>query len=275
MSISIPGKETQMLGEVAKRQGIYIAAHAWEEYPDFPGRPFSVGFVVSPDGEVILKHHKVVTTKLVESGSTSPSDAWDWFKEKFGDTPEALFPVAETEIGNLGFLICGEAQYPEIARGLVNNGAEIIIRPNAWSEPLMSPENSLMEAISRFIAWSNTCYVAEANSSYNNHPAFPQSVGAGQSAIYDYAGRVLSKATSSAESFTCAEVNLSSLRKHRLGLNTFARTVYAPNQLLRKAYESDLWPLNSLMDKESSNGVAEWEGMRQEIVARRKDIFKS
>ena len=63
-------------------------------------------------------------------GTTNPHDLWDEWIEKKGNGSElnAFFPVASTEIGNIGYLICHEGAYPETARGLAMNGAEIMIR---------------------------------------------------------------------------------------------------------------------------------------------------
>jgi len=181
VGIDIPGEETELLGKKAKELNIYIASHAWTLYPDFPGRPFSVGFLIGPDGKIILKHHKLITSKIAEAGDTAPGDAYDWFVEKFGDDLNAFFPVAETELGKVGFLICGEGQYAEISRGLVMNGAEIILRPNAWVEPYMAEPQDLMALCSRFNAFTNMCYLVESNWSYYYRPRFPKAMGAGRS----------------------------------------------------------------------------------------------
>ena len=45
-----------------------------------------------------------------------------------------LFPVVDTEIGRIGTIVCMEGSYPETARGLAMNGAEIMYRPS-YPEP--------------------------------------------------------------------------------------------------------------------------------------------
>ena len=58
--------------------------------------------------------------------------------EKSGPDPERLleeiFPVVRTEMGNIGTLICAEGSFPEAARALALNEAEIIYRA-AYFEP--------------------------------------------------------------------------------------------------------------------------------------------
>jgi predicted amidohydrolase len=274
VAIDIPGEETALLGEKAKKLNIYIASHAWTEYPDFPDRPFSVGFLISPDGKVILKHHKVVETKILGCGGTAPGDAYDWFVEKFGDGLDAFFPVAETELGKVGFLICGEGQYAEIARGLMMNGAEIILRPNAWIEPYLSEPQDLMALCSRFCAFTNMCYLVEANHSYYYMaPGEPKAIGAGRSQIIDYTGRILTRAYTQSEWGVAAEINIQSLRRYREESSFLSRMVYMPNHIFRKVYETEMWPKNSLLNKQESNTMEEWDRIRREVIERRRDIY--
>jgi len=273
VAIDIPGEETEILGAKAKQLNIYIAAHAWTEYSDFPGRPFSVGFLIAPDGEIILKHHKVVPTKVGEAGSTSPGDAYDWFVKKFGDGLDAFFPVADTELGKMGIIICGEGTYPEIARGLMMNGAEILLRPNAWIEPCIAEPQDLMAVCSRFHAFANICYLVESNWAYYYGPGVPKGFGAGHSQVIDYTGRILARTYAPGEAGVAAEVNLQSLRRYREDARFLARTVFMPMYIFRKVYDTEIWPQNSLLEKKESNTSREWDRIRRQVIERRRDIF--
>jgi predicted amidohydrolase len=230
--------------------------------------------LISPEGKVILKHHKVVVSRIVESGDTAPGDAYDWFVEKFGDGPDAFFPVADTELGKIGFLICAEGHYAEISRGLALNGAEIILRPNATSDPHMTEPQDIMTVVSRFNAFTNMCYLVESNwSYYRGTGGFPYGAGAGGSQIVDYKGRILAKVYGPAETGVASEVNMQSLRRYRKESAFASRMVYIPTQIFRKVYETDLWPLNTLMEKEGSMTTAEWDQLRREVIERRSDIY--
>jgi predicted amidohydrolase len=273
VGIDIPGEETEILGRKAKELNIYIASHAWQEYPDFPGRPFPVAFLLSPEGKVILKHHKVIETKIVGSGDTAPGDAYDWFVNKFGDGLSAFFPVVETEFGKVGFQICGEGQYAEISRGLMMNGAEIIIRPNAWVEPFLAEPQDLMALLSRFNAFTNMCYLVESNWGYYYGPGVPEELGPGRSQIVDYTGRILTRANASGETGVAAEINIQSLRQYRENSGFLSRMVYIPTQIFRKIYETEMWPLNTLTKREKSMTMVEWEEIRRQVIEKRRDIF--
>jgi predicted amidohydrolase len=126
-AIDIPGPETDYLGRLARQWNAFVMAQAKARHPEFPGRFFNVGFVLSPDGELILRHHKVVPLLPVEH-SVTPHNVWDKWIELYGRNLDAFYPVADTEIGRLGFLMANEGSYPENARGLAMNGAEVVYR---------------------------------------------------------------------------------------------------------------------------------------------------
>jgi len=275
VAIDIPGKETDILADVAVRHNVYIAAHAWTEYPDLKGRPMSIGFLIDPKGNIILKHHKLVTTKFSESATISPYDVYDWYTDKFGDDINAFFPVAKTEIGNIGFQICGEGMYPEIARGMMLNGAEIIVRPNAWIEPLMAEPMDIMSALNRTNAFANMVYVVEANWAQYYKADCPSGVGAGRSSIVDYQGRLLARGSDGSETGVCAELNIQSLRYFRENVGFASRTCYMPIDIFKIPYEqAEIWPKNLMMNQQHSASMEEWNAHRMDVIKRRDDIFQ-
>jgi predicted amidohydrolase len=122
-AIDIPGPETDALGTIAREYNSYIMAQAKAHHPEWKDRFFNVGFILDPKGEVILKHYKVSPLFPVEH-SVCPHDIYDWWIEKYGNTLDAFWPVADTEIGRLGIMMANEGSYPENARALAMNGAE-------------------------------------------------------------------------------------------------------------------------------------------------------
>ena len=101
-AIDIPGEETEALGKIAREYEAFIMAQAKARHPDWPDRFFNVGFILNPQGEVILKHYKVSPLFPVEH-SICPHDIYDWWVEKYGRTLDAFWPVVDTEIGRLGY----------------------------------------------------------------------------------------------------------------------------------------------------------------------------
>ena len=143
-AIDIPGEETEALGQIARQYDAYIMAQAKARHPDLKDRFFNVGFILDPRGEVILKHYKVSPLFPVEH-SVCPHDVYDWWVQKYGRTLDAFWPVVDTEIGRMGIMMANEGSYPENARALALNGAEVVYRasyphPATGNELLRDPE---------------------------------------------------------------------------------------------------------------------------------------
>lgn len=79
-------------------------------------RIFNIAFIIDTQGKIIHKHYK--TGMATIEPMTKPTDIWNRYIEKYGDDLlkllEALFPVARTEIGNIGTLICPRAATPKL-----------------------------------------------------------------------------------------------------------------------------------------------------------------
>jgi predicted amidohydrolase len=82
---------------------------------DAPGGPFNSAVCVSGDG--VLGHHRKVHLPAGEVFAYRPGDCFQAF-----DTP----------LGRLGMLICYDKVFPESARALACDGAEIIACMSAW-----------------------------------------------------------------------------------------------------------------------------------------------
>jgi hypothetical protein len=136
--------------------------------------------------------------------------------ELYGSGLDAFFPVTDTEIGRIGCIICMEGSYPETARGLAMNGAEIVYRPS-YPEPYVA--NGLWEVQNRARALDNTMYVVAPNpAAYLPMPEsqFPIDTFGGKSMIVDYQGRVISNhEAGGAASYAGAIIDIEALRQYR------------------------------------------------------------
>ncbi|MGI9315864.1 MAG: nitrilase-related carbon-nitrogen hydrolase [bacterium] len=214
LAIEIPGKETDFLADVARGLNAFIIAQAKVSHPEFPERFFNCAFVIGPQGSVIHRHYKLQV--FAREHSTVPHDLWDKWIELYGEGLDAFFPVVDTDIGRIGCMICMEGSFPEIARGLAMNGAELLYRPS-YPEPYVS--NGLWEVQNRARALDNTCYVVAPNpAGYSPSPEaqFPLDMFGGNSMLVDYQGRVISNhASGGAASYAGAIVDIEGLRKYR------------------------------------------------------------
>lgn len=213
----IPGEETDFLGELCKEMDFYFIGQMVAKDPELmEERVFNIAFIIDPKGEVIHKHYKTAFYQL--EPNTAPSDIWDRYIEKYGDDPvklfEAIYPVARTDIGNIGTLICAEGSFPEAARGLALNGAEIIWRTQ-YPEPWMG--NYMFEIQDRAHAIFNTCYVLAPNIGGLIYPGAPEHrTSCGKSQIIDYRGNVISQYLGAGESLVSAIINIDGLRDFRV-----------------------------------------------------------
>ena len=219
----IPGEETDILGEICKQYNFYLIGQTKASDPEImENQLFNMAFIIDPRGKVILKHRK--TQVFAREGTTCPHDIWDKYIEKFGKDPEklleAIFPVVRTEIGNIGCIICMEGSYPETARALAVNGAEIIYRPS-YAEPFVG--NEVFEVQNRAHAIFNTCYVIAPNTGPCNLAPYiwkeqlaPQDRYGGNSMLIDYKGQIISKHVSTGDSYVSGIINITALRDYRV-----------------------------------------------------------
>jgi len=214
LMIEIPGPETEALGQKAKEYECYIVATARALAPEvIKDRYFNVAFIIDPKGEVIYKRYKLQT--YTPEPSLVPHDVWDRWVEVFGTDLNAFYPVADTEIGRIGALVCYEGSFPETARGLAMNGAEIITRVS-YPEPWVG--EGWWEIQNRARALDNTCYVIAVNSGliyFRQGQMEGIDMSGGNSMIIDYRGNVTSRHVSSSSSFAGATIDIEQLRDYR------------------------------------------------------------
>src|SRR5690606_27317893 len=148
-------------------------------------RYFNVGFVIDPEGEIILRHHKLAPLYPIEHSMT-PHDVFDRWVERYGRSLDAFWPVADTAIGRIGIMMANEASYPENARALALNGCEIAYR-TAFPHP--GTTSGMAEIQNRARALDNNMYVLAPNCAVyypSVTAATPIDGFGGRSTIVDY-----------------------------------------------------------------------------------------
>lgn len=169
--------------------GVVITAFTkGEKYPQ------NTAFIIDRNGDIILKYSKVHTCDF------------DW--ERYLESGQE-FKVCKFDGVNIGVMICYDREYPESARELMLQGAEIIFNPNCCG----GMEPRLKELSVR--AMENMVGVAMAN---------PPAPGMGRSAafnpmVWGENGEVLDNTIIVAEEFfegiVYAEFDIDVIRKYR------------------------------------------------------------
>ena len=114
----IPGPSTETFGALAKELGIVLVLSLFERRT--AGIYHNTAVVIEKDGSIAGKYRKMHI----------PDDPC--YYEKFYFTPGDLgFRPIETSIGTLGVLVCWDQWYPEAARLMALNGAQLLIYPTA------------------------------------------------------------------------------------------------------------------------------------------------
>ena len=114
----IPGPSTTFYCELAKKLGVVIVASLFEKRA--PGLYHNTAVVIESNGEIVGKYRKMHI----------PDDPA--YYEKFYFTPGDMgFHPIQTSVGKLGVLVCWDQWYPEAARLMAMQGAEVLIYPTA------------------------------------------------------------------------------------------------------------------------------------------------
>ena len=115
---TIPGPSTDFFGKLAKKLGIVLVTSLFEKRA--PGLYHNTAVVFDRDGSIAGKYRKMHI----------PDDPA--YYEKFYFTPgDVGFKPIETSLGKLGLMVCWDQWYPEGARLMALNGAELLIFPTA------------------------------------------------------------------------------------------------------------------------------------------------
>ena len=117
------GETTKLMQELARTYSMVIVAPMYEE--DQTGVYYNTAAVIDSDGRYLGKYRKTHIPHV------------KGFWEKFYFRPGNLgYPVFETAVGKVGVYICYDRHFPEGARALGLNGAEMVFIPSATSRGL-------------------------------------------------------------------------------------------------------------------------------------------
>ena len=125
---TIPGPSTSFFGKLAKECGVVIVTSLFERRAS--GLYHNTAVVMEKDGSIAGIYRKMHI----------PDDPG--YYEKFYFTPGDLgFHPIQTSVGRLGVLVCWDQWYPEAARLMALQGAELLIYPTAIGyDPNDTPE---------------------------------------------------------------------------------------------------------------------------------------
>jgi beta-ureidopropionase len=191
----IPGPITNMMSKLASELSVVIVAPIYESV----GRSvyYNSAAIIDADGNLLgvyRKNHIPFNTLFYEKLYFKPGNLG--------------YPVFDTRYGKIGVLICHDRHYPEGARALALNGAEIMLVPSA------TPDKSL----SRKVWEKELCAHAIFNEMFvcglNRTGQEGNFLYYGHSVAFDPAGEMLGQAGSGEEVFV-VDCNLDTVTQRR------------------------------------------------------------
>jgi len=194
----IPGPLTERMIKLAKRHKTSIIAPMYEEAET--GVYYNTAIVIDNDGTLLGKFRKIHIPHL---------DPGFW--EKFYFRPGNLgYPVFETAHTKVGVYICYDRHFPEGARALGLNGAEIVFNPSATVAGL-SEHLWALEQPAHAVA--NGYFIAAINRIGQE----PWKIGTfyGSSYIADPRGQIIVKGSRDKDELVVADVDLDMIREVR------------------------------------------------------------
>jgi N-carbamoylputrescine amidase len=199
MAEAIPdGPTTQLMCEYAKKHAMVIVVPIYEE--EMPGLYYNTAAVIDADGRFLGKYRK----------NHLPQVAGFW--EKFFFRPGNLgYPVFKTRYGRVGVYICYDRHFPEGARCLGLNGADIVFNPSATVAGL---SRHLWELEQTAHAAANGYYIAAIN---RVGEEAPWNIGRfyGSSYFADPRGQIIAQASEDEDEMLIAELDFDLNREVR------------------------------------------------------------
>ena len=262
---SVPGPLTEPLQKKAQEHKVYIAGNQFESDPEWEGRFFNTSFLIDPSGDIILRYRRIFTSYFC-----SPHDFLDKYLDRYGW--EGVWPVAETPLGKIGMLACGEIMTPEAPRAMMFQGCEVLLHPS--NQPVFP----LIEAGKVVAAGANMMYVVSVNVSgqigepYNAKMFAGGDVSfqGGSSKIIDYKGRTLAfeeEAKSTLE--VSAMIDIDGLREARLDTSPANAILRLRSETFARFYQdTPVYPANYFADSPMVNAHEETKATSAEGIER-------
>jgi predicted amidohydrolase len=134
-AISVPGPETEAIGEAAAAHRMYMVVGVIERCG---GTLYCTALFFGPDGALLDKHRKLMPTAM---------ERLIW-----GMGDGSTIPVLDTEIGRIGAVICWENYMPLLRTAMYAGGIEIYCAPTV-------DDRDVWAASMRHIAVEGRCFV--------------------------------------------------------------------------------------------------------------------
>ncbi len=193
------GPTVKLMQEVAKQHGMVLIVPVYEE--EQTGIYYNTAAVIDADGKYLGKYRKTHIPHVAPG-----------FWEKFYFRPGNLgYPCFDTAFARIGVYICYDRHFPEGARCLGLNGAEVVFNPSATvaglSEYLWKLEQPAHAVANGYFVGAINRVGTEA----------PWNIGEfyGQSYFCDPRGQIIAEASRDQDELVVADLDMDMIREVR------------------------------------------------------------
>jgi deaminated glutathione amidase len=190
---TVDGPFATTIAELARETGALVVAGMFERSDD-AARPFNTLVAFGPAGDLVATYRK---TYLYDSFGYRESE-----RLSRGDGSPVTVKTGEF---TLGLMTCYDLRFPELARGLVDVGADVFVIPAAWVRGTLKEDH--WSTLLRARAIENTCFAVAAGQA--------GSMYIGCSMVVDPMGVRLSSLGGDEEGVAVAEVSVERLAAAR------------------------------------------------------------
>jgi predicted amidohydrolase len=190
----IPGPTVNLLAQRASELGVHIA-FGMVTKKDVESILYNTAVLIGPDGDILCQYNKVHLRG----------------EEQITFRPGYQIKSCETSLGdvglNVGLMVGWDLAFPETARSLVMQGAELLIVCANWEEPHAEEWRVYLQAR----AYENAVFVAAANR-IGEEPSY---TFFGQSTIVNPYGEVYASVEEPSEGYAVATIDMREVRRRR------------------------------------------------------------
>lgn len=197
LSETIPGETTTVLSNLAKELNVVIIAPIFEV--NASGKHYNTAVVIDSDGSIMGSYRKMHI----------PHDPF-FYEKSYFEVGDLGYKIFRTHNVSFGVLICYDQWFPEAARTLTLQGADLIFYPSAIGylegDPLSRDDwHYAWETIQRSHAIANGIHIA----SINRVGTEGKITFWGASFVCDAFGRMIKRASEENEEVVVAELDIS------------------------------------------------------------------
>jgi len=200
---TVPGPTTERLAAIARDRGMWVLGGSQIETDG--EHLYNTSTLHDRSGELVARYRKIHLYDVELPGQPP-------FRESATITPGDELVTHETDVARVGLSVCYDLRFPELYRGLMTNGAEVIFVPAQFQHETGKDH---WEVLLRARAIENQCFVVA--------PAQWGTFGApdagrrsfGHSMVVDPWGRVMVRAPGEGDGVWLADLDLGELRRIR------------------------------------------------------------